>query len=168
MTHFYTLFSRIGLALRNARMLLPALMCMLCMQALAQSKITGKVIDDKGELMVGASVVVKGTTVGAMVGVDGTYSIVAAPDATLVASFVGYPNVEIFVDNRTTIDITLSTEGEALDEVVVVGYGTVKRANMLGAVASMKATDIQDIPVANLSTALKGRLAGVKVGQSSG
>jgi TonB-linked SusC/RagA family outer membrane protein len=106
--------------------------------------------------------------VGAIVGTDGTYSITAAPNATLVVSFVGYPNVEVPVDNRTTIDITMSTEGEALDEVVVVGYGTVKRANMLGAVASMKATDIQDIPVANLSTALKGRLAGVKVGQSSG
>jgi TonB-linked SusC/RagA family outer membrane protein len=81
---------------------------------------------------------------------------------------VGYPNVEMPVNNQTTIDVSMSTEGEEIEEIVVVGYGTVKRANVTGAVSSLNASEIQDIPVASLSKALEGRLAGVKIGQSSG
>jgi TonB-linked SusC/RagA family outer membrane protein len=121
-----------------------------------------------GDPLIGASVVVKGTTTGVMVAADGAYTISAPPTATLIVSFVGYPNVEVAVNNRTVIDVTMSTEGQEIDEVVVVGYGTVKRANVTGAVSSINASEIQDIPVANLSKALEGRLAGVKVGQSSG
>jgi TonB-linked SusC/RagA family outer membrane protein len=156
-------------ALRYSKRALALLLCLMQLQAMAQSiKISGKVLDEKGEPLVGASVVVKGTTTGVMVGADGSYTIAALPAATLVISFVGYPNVEMPVNSQTTIDVTMSTEGQELEEIVVVGYGMVKRANMAGAVSSMSATELQDIPVANLSTALEGKLAGVKIGQSSG
>jgi TonB-linked SusC/RagA family outer membrane protein len=139
------------------------------LQGMAQNTtVSGKVIDENGEPLVGASVVVKGTTIGALVNADGSYSIPAPPTATLIFSFVGYPNVEIAINNRTSIDVTMSTEGQAIEEIVVVGYGTVKRANVLGAVSSLKASELQDIPTMNLSTALEGKLAGVKIGQSSG
>ncbi|MDR0418888.1 MAG: SusC/RagA family TonB-linked outer membrane protein, partial [Prevotellaceae bacterium] len=144
-------------------------LCLFNTSVFAQSEITisGNVLDGNGEPVIGASVIVKGTTKGVITDVDGNYTISAAPNATLVYSFVGFNPVEESVENRTKINVAMF-EGQEMDEVVVVGYGTVKRANMLGSVASMTTNDIQDIPTANLSTALEGRLAGVKISQSSG
>jgi TonB-linked SusC/RagA family outer membrane protein len=170
MTFFHNFFCEaLAVALRYPKRVLVLLLCLAQLQAVAQSiKISGKVLDENGAPLVGASVVVKGTTVGVMVGAEGTYTISAAPTATLIFSFVGYPNVEMPVNNQTTIDVSMSTEGEEIEEIVVVGYGTVKRANVTGAVSSLNASELQDIPTMNLSTALEGKLAGVKIGQSSG
>lgn len=136
-----------------------------CAVMTAQS-IKGKVSSDKGEPLVGASVVVKGTTTGAITDLDGNYELKAAKDAkTLVFSFVGFDTKEVAVNGQATIDMTLS-EGSALNEVVVVGYGTQKKSQTTGAISSINSRQLTEMPITNLGQALQGRVAGVDVVQS--
>jgi TonB-linked SusC/RagA family outer membrane protein len=130
--------------------------------------VTGKVTGPNGEIFPGVSVVVKGTTVGTSTGNDGSYSISATSgEAILQFSFLGYAPQDIPVNGRIVINVTLVETIQQIDEVVVVGYGTVKRSDLTGAVASVSAKQLQSIPLNTFEQAMGGRLAGVEVTQSS-
>ncbi|TLU99324.1 SusC/RagA family TonB-linked outer membrane protein [Dyadobacter luticola] len=136
---------------------------------LAQSgKVTGKVADEKGEAIPGASVTVKGTQQGTLTTAEGTYALEAAGNATLVISFVGYLKEEVEINNRTNINITLKPDTKALEEVVVVGYGTQRKVETTGSIASVKAADLVQTPVANIAQGLQARVSGVQINQNSG
>lgn len=150
-------------------LLLLTLIMLITGRIFAQKQVTGQVLDETGQPVPGATVIIKGTTQGTITNLEGNYTIADVPDdGILVFSFLGMETKEVTVGDRVLVNVTLVEEATDLDEVVIVGYGGVKRANLTGAVVDMKASDIEDIPVANLSTALQGRLAGVKVGQATG
>ena len=109
---------------------------------LQQTKnVTGIVKDALGDPIIGVNVVVKGTTIGTVTDMNGAYSLQADANATLVISYIGYKTQEIPVKGQTAINITLSEDSEALDEVVVVGYGTQKKVNLTGSVSSVNFAD---------------------------
>jgi TonB-linked SusC/RagA family outer membrane protein len=128
--------------------------------------VKGKITAENGDPLVGASVVVKGTTNGAITDLDGNYSL-SVPDgkAILVVSFVGYDSKEVAVNGQSEVNISLK-EGGALSEVVVVGYGTQKKSQLTGAISSLNARQLTEMPVTNVAQALQGRVAGVDVVQS--
>ncbi|GAB3163299.1 SusC/RagA family TonB-linked outer membrane protein [Telluribacter humicola] len=130
--------------------------------------IKGKVTDDKGETIPGVSVTVKGTQRGTITNVDGSYSVNAAPGATLVFSFLGYMSQEVPVNNRSTIEVTLKTDTKALEEVVVVGYGTQRRVETTGSIASVKSDELTQLPVTNVAQGLQARVSGVQINQNTG
>ncbi|QQL50471.1 TonB-dependent receptor [Mucilaginibacter ginkgonis] len=131
--------------------------------------VTGKVTDESGQPVIGATIVEKGTTNGVSAGVDGSYSLnVSGPDATLVISFLGYNPKEVVVGAQTTINVTLTANVRSLNEVVVVGYGTQKKSAVTGAISSVRSSDLQDQQLTRIDDALKGRTSGVTVVQSSG
>ena len=125
----------------------------------------GVVRDDKGATIVGATVIVKGTTTGVTTGVDGSYSLrVTTPDPVLQVSFVGYDMAEIAVaPTQTIIDVTLRTAAINVDEVVVVGYGTQSRHTLTTAVSKIAGESISEAPVTSLGDALKGKVAGMQI-----
>ncbi|MDR1526002.1 MAG: TonB-dependent receptor plug domain-containing protein, partial [Tannerella sp.] len=126
--------------------------------------VTGNVLDELGEPVVGANVVEKGTkSNGTVTDVDGKFSLNILQDATLAISYIGYVSQEIAVGNQTYLQITLTEDSKALDEVVVVGYGTVKKRDLTGAVASISAEKILAVPVTNAMQALQGNVPGVLV-----
>ncbi|MFD1143767.1 SusC/RagA family TonB-linked outer membrane protein [Larkinella insperata] len=137
-------------------------------QTADERRITGTVKDEKGEGLPGVSVVIKNTQRGTATDAEGKYSL-ALPDGepVLVFSFVGYLSQEVPVGNQTLIDIELKADAKGLDEVVVVGYGTQKIANVTGSVASIGSKEVKSIPTSNLVTGLAGRLPGLRVTQSS-
>ncbi|WP_293689563.1 MULTISPECIES: TonB-dependent receptor [unclassified Spirosoma] len=131
--------------------------------------ISGIVKSETGEGLPGVSVVVKNTTRGATTDAEGKYRL-NIPDgaATLVFSFVGYQNQEISIGSRSTIDVQMIPDDKSLDEVVVVGYGTVKKSDLTGSLAQVKAKDLNAYPATNVLQALSGRAAGVQVLQNTG
>ncbi|MDN5213707.1 TonB-dependent receptor [Fulvivirgaceae bacterium BMA12] len=135
-----------------------------------QIEIQGRVTDmENGEGLPGVNVLLKGTLVGTITDTDGRYSIeVPETGGILVFSSVGYLSEEIAIDNRTTIDVALATDITSLEEIVVVGFGTQKKVNLTGAVATMNSENIEGRPVTNVSSALQGQMPGVTVIQSSG
>ena len=137
---------------------------------LAQVTIKGAVTDaSKGEGLPGVSIVVKGTTTGTTSSGDGTYSI-AVPDenATLIFSYIGYETVEMPLKGRTTLNLGLKSDQKALDEVVVIGYGSVKRSDVTGAVASVKTDDLLKTIPTSINQGLQGQVAGVQVNRNDG
>ena len=130
--------------------------------------IKGQVTDAKGAGLPGVSVKVKNTTIGASTDADGRYSLKVPDNGTLVFSFLGYVSQEVPVGGRTTINIKLLENSQALSEILVVGYGTQKRAVVSGAVASVKGSELAKTPTANLSNSLAGRLPGVTAVQAGG
>ncbi|GAB2787160.1 TonB-dependent receptor [Rhabdobacter roseus] len=136
---------------------------------MAQSvSVKGTITDEQGQALPGVSVVVKSTTVGTVTDGDGKYSVTASPGATLVFSFIGYLTQEVNVDNRSTVNVTLSTDIKSLGEVIVVGYGTQKKETITGSVVSVKGEDLVKSPALNLSNSLAGRLPGVTAVNRSG
>ena len=133
----------------------------------AQNRVVGTVRDDIGPV-IGASVMEKGTQNGAVTDLDGNYVITVKPGATLVFSSIGYATQEIEVGNQSTINVLLQEDTEFLDEVVVVGYGTMKRSDLSGASVSMKEEDLKGSVITNLDQSLQGRAAGVSAVQTSG
>lgn len=131
--------------------------------------VSGVVRDETSNPLPGVNVMVKGTTNGTTTDSDGKYVVsVANGSDVLIFSFIGYTTQEVAVNDRTVIDVGLVPDVTSLQEVVVVGYGAQKRANVLGAVAEIKTEDVQDFPVANLATALVNRVPGVSISQASG
>ena len=118
--------------------------------------VTGKITNDKGEPVAGASITVKNGSTGVSTESDGSFSINVPGDATLVISAVGFTTQEIAVGNRTTINVTLLNTASALDEIVVVGFGTQKKVNLTGAVSSVNAKALEARPVTNTQQALQG------------
>ncbi|MDD5184978.1 MAG: TonB-dependent receptor [Paludibacter sp.] len=132
-------------------------------------KVTGKVTDSSGATLPGVSVVVKGTTTGVITDNNGNFSLSnISENATVQFSFVGMKTQEILVSGKTIIDITLAEDAIGIEEVVAVGYGTQKKVNLTGAVASVSGNIMTKRPVANPSTMLQGLLPGVSVVQASG
>lgn len=135
----------------------------------ATKKVSGKVIDQTGAPIPGASVVVKGTTTGVTTSMDGNYSLVLPVDAKiLIFTFVGMKAEEVAISGQSTINITLKEETIALEEVVAIGYGTQKKVNLTGAIATVKTAQLGNIPVASLSNTIAGRAPGVNVIGSTG
>ncbi|WP_228527481.1 SusC/RagA family TonB-linked outer membrane protein [Pararhodonellum marinum] len=136
----------------------------------AQSQsVSGTVLSVEDNLpLPGVNVRVKGTNRGSITDLDGRYSISATPEETLVFSFVGFLNQEILIGNRSNIDVTLQVDAKTLGEVIVVGYGTITKGDLTGNVASLKGSEIQNMPTPNFQEALQGRMAGVFVESSSG
>ena len=141
-------------------------------EAFAQGKLTisGTVIDELGEPMIGAGVLVKNTVTGVITDLDGQYTITvdaAGGGGILVFSSLGYDDQEVPVNGRTEINVQMQLQSQALDEVVVVGYGTQKRESVVGAISTVDASNLK-VPSAQLSTGLAGQLSGVVSMQTSG
>ncbi|WP_373517445.1 SusC/RagA family TonB-linked outer membrane protein [Pricia sp.] len=140
----------------------------LCFGLAKGQTVNGTVSDETGPLP-GANVLVKGTTNGTQTDFDGNYSLDNVPDeATLVISYIGFSTMEIPVDGRSQIDVTLEEDAAELDEVVLVGYGSARKSDLTGAVGQVDAEELQERPVQSLNQALAGRLAGVQVNTTSG
>lgn len=125
--------------------------------------ITGTVVDPNGEAVIGANVVVKGTTNGTITDMDGKFSLEVPEGAMLLVSYIGYGDYETKVGNQSNLSITLKEDSKALDEVVVVGYGTMKKKDLTGAVGAVKGDDLASRRTTQLSTALQGATSGVLV-----
>jgi TonB-linked SusC/RagA family outer membrane protein len=124
----------------------------------------GRVVDAKGNPLPGVTVLIKGTKTGTSTDANGVYNFnLPTGKETLIFSFVGYKTQEIAVNGRSTVDVSLEEDAAALDDVVVVGYGTQTRATLTGAVATVDLKQIQDLPVGSLSSTLQGQLPGVSV-----
>jgi TonB-linked SusC/RagA family outer membrane protein len=144
------------------------LMLVIPVVAFAQNKtITGKVTNDNGTPVSGATVQLKGTTSGTTTDADGNYSISAAKGSTLIISNVGFTDREVVVGDNNTINIKLSTVVRDMSEVIVVGYGSQRKEAVTGSVASITGNVMREIPSPNISQALQGRLAGVEMTQTS-
>ena len=131
--------------------------------------VTGLVTDALGEPLIGVSVVIEGTTDGTITDFDGYYTINAAANAQLQFSYMGFTTVTEKINGRSTINITLREDTRALEEVVVVGYGTQRKANLTGAVGSISVEDqLEGRPIANVGTGMQGAVAGLTVTNSSG
>ena len=149
--------SRLRMMVCLIGMLLP--MCMFAQQITVQ----GVVKDQTGETVIGASVMEKGTTNGTITGIDGDFSLNMSSNGTLVVSFVGYKTQEVQVKGQKQLQVVLSEDAEMLDEVVVIGYGTMKKSDLTGAVSSIGNKDIKDSPVSNLGQAIQGKISGVQI-----
>ncbi|MCF2487536.1 TonB-dependent receptor [Dyadobacter sp. CY347] len=137
--------------------------------AAAQQQVTGTVTDSRGEPLPGVNIIVKSTSTGTVTNVDGTYSLnVSGENGVLLFSFIGYAPSEVPVNGRTRIDLAMKEDLQNLDELVVVGYGTVKKSDLTGSVASISSAELKAVPVATFDQALQGRAAGVQVVQSNG
>jgi len=130
--------------------------------------ITGRITDDKGPLE-GVSVIVKGTNKGTLTDKDGVFKLeVDNGNSVLVFSLIGYQTREELIGSRTALDITLSSQSQGLNDVVVVGYGTQKKSVVTGSISSVKAADLEDKPVNRIEDALQGRTSGVTIAANSG
>lgn len=144
------------------------LMCMFPLWASAQTNtIKGTVSDNAGPI-IGATVKVKGATTGVVTDLDGNFSIQAAPGSTLTVSYVGYSTKDVKVNGRNVIDITLSEDAEMLNEVVVVGYGQMKRSDLTGSVVSVDDKAIKKSVPTSVDQVLQGRAAGVQIQANTG
>ena len=146
-----------------------ALILAQCMYA--QNKtITGTVTDSKQEPLIGVNVMLKGnSTVGTITDIDGNYTLSVPSDkAVLVYSYIGYTSQEVTVGQQSTINILLKEDAQALDEVVVVGYGVVKKRDLVGSIASVKSQDITAVPTSNVLESMQGKIAGLDMTRSSG
>ncbi|MDR3252301.1 MAG: carboxypeptidase-like regulatory domain-containing protein, partial [Tannerella sp.] len=130
-------------------------------------RITGTVTDADGEALPGATVVEKGTTNGTAADADGKFSLTVSGNATLQVAFVGYITQEIKATDKPLV-IKLIENTQALEEVVIVGYGTQKKVSLTGAVATLKPAEIQNVPTGNLTNALAGRISGVTIQSNDG
>ena len=131
-------------------------------------KITGVVKDKQGEAIIGANVVVKRTTIGNMTDMDGKFSLEVPSNATLQISYIGYKSTEVPVGKQTFLNILLAEDTEMLEEVVVVGYGTTKRRDVVGSISKISSEDIVKIPSTNLAESLQGMSSGMMVTNNSG
>ncbi len=130
--------------------------------------VTGRIVDDMGEPIIGANVFVKGTTNGTVTDFDGNFSIEADSKSVLSISYIGYLTKEIVIGNLKVINITLLEDTKALDEVVVIGYGTQKKADLTGAVANVSADDLNTQSNTTIAQALQGKIAGVDIVSQGG
>ena len=150
----------------------PFIMAMLfSLNVSAQSlTVNGKITtNEDGSGVPGVNVILKGTTVGTVTDIEGNYSLeVSGTDAVLVFSSVGYVTEEIAVGNQTTIDVVMTPDITALEEIVVIGYGTQKKSDLTGAVSQVKGDEIAKLTTANATNAIQGRMAGVRVEANGG
>ncbi|WP_195715276.1 TonB-dependent receptor [Ancylomarina sp. 16SWW S1-10-2] len=132
------------------------------------SQISGTILDATGETLPGVNISLKGTTTGTVSDIDGNYSIMASSENVIVFSFIGHTTQEILVGNQTQIDVTLLEDAIGMDEVVVVGYGVKKKSLVTGSISSVKAEELQNVPVSRADQAIQGKTAGVSILSTSG
>ncbi len=131
--------------------------------------ISGTIVDEKGETIIGASVAVQGTTLGTITNADGEYSLANVPEnSQITISFIGYQSISLPANAKALGKIVMKEDNELLDEVVVVGYGTQSKARVTGSIASIKKEQIKDMPVTSFEQAIAGQMPGVQVMQQSG
>lgn len=131
-------------------------------------KLSGRVIDAKGEPIPGANISVKGTTIGTITDMDGNFSIDVNPNQILTISFIGYETKTIPVSNQKTLNVVLQETVNQLDELVVVSYGTQKKRDLTGSVSKIDAGELESFPVGQFAQKLQGQVAGVQINQSTG
>ncbi len=134
----------------------------------AKQPVSGTVTDESGEPLVGVTVMVKNTTTGTTTDAQGHFQLSVEPGATLVFSYLGYNTQEIAVGNKTSLKVALQDDSQNIDEVVVVAYGTQKKVSVTGSVSSVQTKELKQGSLANLSTALAGRLSGLTSLQQGG
>lgn len=154
------------------RLFLLMIMISATVSLFAQRTVEGTIKDAKtGESLIGVTVQIKGTTSGASTDANGKYTLVSeqlTPKSVLLFSYIGFANTEQVLGTRTVVDVMLTSEDIMLNEMVVVGYGSVKKRNVLGAVSKVNNDDLARLPVASVAQALQGRAAGVQVTQNTG
>ena len=155
---------------KNLRFFLAMFFLAFQVLAFGQGKtVTGNVTDETGAPLPGVSVVIQGTTSGTITDMDGNYSVTLEEGQNVLQfSFIGFENQTIDVSNQSVVDVQLEPAILGLDEVVVVGYGSMKKSDLTGSVASVSVEDLKEIPASNVDQILQGRLAGVQVTQNSG
>lgn len=159
---FYRLF------VKTVKYIFLVLFCTFSMQSVAQT-VNGKVTEKDGETALpGVNVVVKGTTNGTITNVEGYYSIDVKDGDILVFSFIGYETVEVAYQHQPEINVQLKESATALQEVVAIGYGTLKSSQVTSSITKVTAEDIEDRPVARIDQAIQGKIAGVYVQETSG
>jgi TonB-linked SusC/RagA family outer membrane protein len=134
----------------------------------AQKDVIGRVVDSEQEPLTGVSVLIKGKSTGTVTDFDGHYKIKAGADETLVFGYVGMETVETRVGDRSIINVTMEYTSIELEEVVAIGYGTMKRKDLTSAISSIRSKDIEHLPVASIAQAIGGKIPGVQVVQSQG
>ncbi|WP_081171134.1 TonB-dependent receptor [Niastella populi] len=134
----------------------------------AMDPITGRVLNDQGQPLTGASVMLKSKNTGTSTDADGRFSIEAVRGEILVVSYVGFEQKEVAVGSRTSIEITLTPDQKSVEEVVVIAYGKVRKSDLTGSVSHVKGTDLNSFPTTNVIQAMSGRAAGVRVMQNNG
>ena len=157
-----------SIARLGSKYLLIALLLGIGLNQLQAQIISGTMKGDDGQLLIGGTVVVKGTPVGARTDLNGVYKIGASSKDTLVFTYFGFENLELAVGNQTEINVTLKTSVRSLDEVVVIGYGTQRKKEVTGAVVNVGADVISKTATADLAASLQGQVAGVNIQASSG
>ena len=146
------------------RYLIFALFAFCSTVAMAQGKVSGNVVDESGNPVIGASVIVKGTSTGSVTDFDGNFEIPnVQSNATLVISYIGYITQEIALNGRRSIQVTIQEDKKVLDEVVVVGYGVQKKSDVTGAMTSVTAEDLNSRPISNALEGMQGKAAGVDI-----
>ncbi|MEI7503891.1 MAG: SusC/RagA family TonB-linked outer membrane protein, partial [Paludibacter sp.] len=150
--------------------MLPVLLCMVIPQNIFAQKaiITGTVVDAKNEAIIGANVIVKGSKLGTISNFDGKFSIEAAPNDVLVITYLGMNKEEVTIGASKNIRVIMTEDTKVLDEVVVVGYGTVKKKDLTTSVSTVSTKDIAERPILSAASAIQGKAAGVTVVQPSG
>lgn len=152
------------------RLLLLSFLMMFCIiEANAQNRVNGNVSDTKGEAIIGANVLVKGTTNGTITDVNGMFTLNdVSSGAVIQVSYIGYISKEIAYNGQSPLKIELSEDAQSLDEVVVVAYGTQIKKNVTGAMETVKFDELADIPVAQFTQKMQGQIAGVQISQGTG
>lgn len=144
------------------------LLCLIPLCSIAQNiTVKGIVKDNLGESVIGANVTEKGTTNGMITDLDGNFSLTVQKNATLVISYIGYVTQEIAIKGNTNLNIILKEDSKALEEVVVIGYGTARKSDVTGSIASVGGDKLQEMPSTNITYALQNRVAGVDMAQTS-
>ena len=128
-----------------------------------QMTVKGTVTDPAGEPMIGVTVMAEGTGIGAMTDLDGNYTINADGLGSLKFSYVGYVSQTVLINGRSVVNVVMQENSAVLDELVVIGYGTLKKSDLTGAVGSIGSKDIKDVPVNNVGQAIQGKIAGVNI-----
>jgi TonB-dependent starch-binding outer membrane protein SusC len=163
----YFLQSTVGLT-KRVMSLLVMYICLVSLSAHAQETISGQITDENGEGLPGVTVRIQGTTTGSITDIKGNFRLSAATDAVLEISYIGFKSQTISLNGRTSLKITLQVDITELSEVVVIGYGSVRKSDITGSVSSVSAEDIQAFPMLNVEQALQGRMAGVVVQSENG
>lgn len=133
-----------------------------------QKMITGKITDIKGESLPGVNILIKGTVTGTTSDVNGNFALEASEKDVLIISFIGYTSEEVVVGNTTSLNITLVEDVKTLQEVVIIGYGSVKKEDVTTSISSVSQKELKNLPVAGVDQAIQGRLAGVTVTNNGG
>jgi TonB-linked SusC/RagA family outer membrane protein len=154
---------------KNVHLFISVIFCLVCSISVAQQRqISGTVVDDEGEPLLGVNVIIVGTSTGTQTDLDGKYSLDVIDSQSLAYSYIGFQKQTIAVGTKTVLNVTLLKDLNNLDEVLVVGYGTQSKRTLTDNISKLSSEDIEDIPVSNFQNTLVAKAAGVQVTQTNG